>query len=55
MLKEFSYQNFRRGALCATPPPILWHDQTKVPGAERVKDTAIKRMTFLPNALLKDY
>ena len=33
----------------------LWHDQTKVPGAERVKDTAIKRMIFLPNALRKDY
>ena len=52
MLKAFSYQNFCRGALCAPP---LQHDQTKVPGEDKVKDTAIKRMTVLPNALRKDY
>ena len=52
MLKAFSYQDFRRGALC---DPALGHDQTKIPWAGRVEDTAIKRITVLPNSLRKDY
>ena len=43
MLKAFWYQNFCRGAL---PPPPLGHDQTKIPRADRVKDTASLRKGY---------
>ena len=48
MLSEFS----PGGTL---PPPPPGHDQRKIPRADRVKDTAIKRMTVLLNSLRKDY
>ena len=53
MLKAFSYQNFCRGALPPSPP--LGHDQTKIPRADRVKDTASLRKGYWKQTKLKNY